>query len=140
MNFLLLVHAFASCFMTGLIWFVQIVHYPMFRDVGEDCFRAYEEKHQRLTTLVVAPVMLVELGTSMLVFMQATPLSIERSATWGGVLILVIWLSTALLQVPMHRQLEEGFSERVCSRLVNTNWIRTVAWTARGILSLTMLS
>ena len=139
MNLLLPVHAFTSCFMTGLIWFVQIVHYPMFRDVGEDGFRAYEEKHQRLTTWVVAPVMLVELGASVLVFMNATSLSLGESPLWGGVLIVAIWLSTALLQVPMHGQLKAGFSERVHFRLVATNWIRTIAWTARGVLSLTML-
>ena len=33
---LLLLHAAATLFMTGLIWFVQVVHYPLFARVGED--------------------------------------------------------------------------------------------------------
>ena len=31
---LLLLHAGATFFMCGLIWFVQIVHYPLFAQVG----------------------------------------------------------------------------------------------------------
>jgi hypothetical protein len=51
----------------------------------------------------------------------------------------VIWLSTALLQVPRHRALEAGFDPAAHRALVATNWIRTVAWTARGFLLLACL-
>ncbi|HEX2205610.1 MAG TPA: hypothetical protein VHG91_20025 [Longimicrobium sp.] len=48
----------------------------------------------------------------------------------------MVWLSTALLQVPMHGRLERGFDAAAHRRLVATNWVRTVAWTARGVLLL----
>ena len=54
---LLLIHAGATLYMTGLIWFVQVVHYPLMARVGEDGFAEYEKHHQRLTTWVVAPPM-----------------------------------------------------------------------------------
>jgi sterol desaturase/sphingolipid hydroxylase (fatty acid hydroxylase superfamily) len=55
----------ATWFMVGLIWFVQVVHYPLFAAVpaGEP-FAAYHRQHVRRTTWVVAPVMLVELVTA----------------------------------------------------------------------------
>jgi len=46
----------------------------------------------------------------------------------------VIWLSTALLQVPLHGRLVERFAERDAARLTATNWIRTVCWTLRSLL------
>ena len=63
-----------------------------------------------------------------------------RNARLGLVLVVVIWLSTALFQVPQHRRLESGFDEQAHRRLVNTNWIRIIAWTARSILTLTWLT
>ena len=55
-----LVHAAATWFLVGLIWIIQVVHYPLFARVGEDGFVAYEAAHTRLISLVVGPAMLVE--------------------------------------------------------------------------------
>jgi len=48
--------------LVGLIWFVQIVAYPLFARVGADAFPAYHEAHARLITFVVAPLMVLELN------------------------------------------------------------------------------
>ena len=37
---MLLTNAFATLAMVGLIWFVQVVHYPLFAKVGNSCFAA----------------------------------------------------------------------------------------------------
>ena len=66
---LLIVHAAATWFMTGLIWFVQIVHYPLFAKVGALAFKEYEHDHQRKTTWVVAPVMLIEAAAASVLVM-----------------------------------------------------------------------
>lgn len=50
----------STLFMVGLIWFVQIVHYPLFKSVGESEFVEYQLQHQKLTTWVVAGPMLLE--------------------------------------------------------------------------------
>jgi uncharacterized membrane protein len=116
--------------MTGLIWFVQIVHYPMFSSVGDDQFVDYEARHQRLTTYVVMPVMLVELATAILLVSMSSPGN--RVLPWIGlVLLIIVWLSTWALQVPAHNALQAGFSSAEHNKLVTTNWIRTVAWTGR---------
>jgi hypothetical protein len=41
------VHLAATAAMVGLIWFVQVVHYPLFASVGADEFVAYENAHTR---------------------------------------------------------------------------------------------
>jgi len=118
--------------MTGLIWFVQVVHYPLFAQADKEIFIAFEAEHQKRTTFVVLPVMLVELGSGVYLLM----LSMTRD--WGllTALLGMIWLSTFLLQVPCHKKLESGYSRAVIDRLVLTNWIRTLCWTARSALFL----
>lgn len=131
----LLTHAAATWFMVGLIWFVQVVHYPLFDGVGEQGWAEYGRRHQRLTTLVVGPVMLVELVTSLLLLaMRPGELTIA-----GAVLLGLVWASTFFVQVPLHGRLERGHDPDIVRRLVATNWARTVLWTARGVLALWLL-
>lgn len=140
MTALLLAHAAATLALTGLIWFVQVVHYPLFARVGEAGFAAYEEAHRRLTTLVVAPAMLVEAGTG-IALLAARPDGVDAWPAWAGlVLLAVVWLSTAVVQVPCHDRLSRAFDPTVARRLVRTNWLRTAAWTARAGLVLAMLA
>lgn len=135
----LLAHIASTLFMVGLIWFVQIVHYPLFADVTEQHFSNYELRHNRLTTWVVAPPMLVELVTATMLF-WFRPAGVSRWAVNSGfALVAVIWISTALLQVPCHDALVKGFQAFVHQRLVATNWIRTVAWSLRGCLVISMI-
>lgn len=135
MRLLLGLNLFSTIAMVGLIWFVQVVHYPMFRNVGESSFPDYIKLHQRLTTWVVAPLMLIE-AFSALGLLYWPPANIPTTWLLTGIgLVFVIWFSTAVLQVPRHgAMVESGFSENHHSALVATNCIRTAAWTARGLL------
>lgn len=138
MEYLLLAHLAATLYMVGLIWFVQIVHYPLFSRVGEDGFSQYSEAHSRLTGYVVGPPMLIEAGTALiLVFLRPEGVPLYLALT-GLALVGVIWLSTALLQVPRHTDLGSGFDRSAWRGLVGTNWIRTAAWSVRGIVVLCM--
>ncbi len=129
-----LAHAAATLYMTGLIWFVQIVHYPLLASTGSAEFMAYEKRHMSLTTWVVMPPMLVEIATAVLLF-WLRPAGVTSWQVWSGITLLtMIWLSTAFLQVPCHEKLTKGFNTDAHQRLVSTNWIRTVAWTLRGLL------
>lgn len=55
----------STLFMTGVIWLIQVVHYPLFAGVGLDGFSAYVRSHQTLISLVVMPPMLLEIGCAM---------------------------------------------------------------------------
>lgn len=141
MTELLLVQVVAAAAMTGLIWFVQIVHYPLFVAVGADAFAAYETAHQRLTGYVVAPIMAVEMATAVGGLAIDWPSGLETTTVVAFGLLLVIWLSTAFVQIPCHHRLSTGFDADVHRRLVATNWIRTIAWTARsGLLGMALLA
>ncbi len=136
----LLLNAASTLFMTGLIWFVQIVHYPLFGSVGAEGFSRYETLHTSRTTVVVGPPMLLELGTAALLVWQR-PLGVAPVQAFAGlVLVGAIWLSTLLLQIPRHNTLGGGYNADAHRALVSTNWIRTFAWSARAVLVLWMLA
>ena len=124
----------ATWYMVGLIWMVQVVHYPLFNRVGDQTFQRYEEDHNRLITPVVGIAMLLEIATAFALLMSRPPEFPNWAAWLGVVLVSVIWLSTAFIQVPSHSILLEGFQDSAYQRLVQSNWIRTLCWTVRGIL------
>ncbi|MEN1680878.1 MAG: hypothetical protein AAGJ46_14920 [Planctomycetota bacterium] len=133
---LLLLQAFSSLYMTGLIWFVQLVHYPMFADVPADQFVEYERIHQARTTWAVGPPMLLELFTA-LAFLWRRPEGVPAWAPWAGLtLLLLVDGSTAVFFGPQHGRLSAGFDATLHRQLVDWNWLRTFGWTARGVLML----
>ena len=135
----LLVHAGSTLFMVGLIWFVQIVQYPLFAGVGREEFVAYEQTHQRLTTWVVAPPMLLELITAILLVTLEFS-AIEAVLPWTGLaLVALIWLTTIFVQMPQHAALAKSYDESLIRKLMVGNWPRTIAWSLRGVLVLWMV-
>ncbi|ETW99929.1 MAG: hypothetical protein ETSY1_13155 [Candidatus Entotheonella factor] len=125
--------------MVGVIWFVQIVHYPLFSQVGEAAFSLYETQHTRLTTYVVAPAMLIELVTGLWLLWPGVTKVLPVQVWLGIGLLAIVWLSTMFVQVPLHNLLTQGFDAAAHDKLVSTNWLRTLAWSARGLVVLWMV-
>jgi hypothetical protein len=133
---ILLVNLAATLAMTGIIWLVQVVHYPLFSYVGAEKYREFHAAHMNLITFVVAPTMIVELATAgLLIFYPPANVNKWILCT-GAALVAVVWASTFFLQVPLHEKLAQGYNADTHRALVNTNWIRTVAWTIRAGLVL----
>lgn len=132
-----LLHLGATLAMTGLIWLVQVVHYPLFAEVGPEAFHRYHEGHTRLITFVVLPLMGIELITAGWLALRP-PLGLAPW-TWLGLgLVALAWASTMFVQVPLHSTLSQGFDPAAHHALVRTNWVRTVAWTIRAVLWLAL--
>ena len=122
--------------MTGIIWLVQIVHYPLFQFVGDARYSEFHRAHMNWITYIVAPLMIIEAVTAALVILYPPPNSDGRVLWLALVLVGIVWASTFLLQVPLHEKLAQGFDADTHRALVNTNWIRTIAWTLRSALIL----
>lgn len=139
MTALLLAHAAATWAMVGLIWTIQVLHYPLLAAVGDGAFAGYEAAHTRRITALLALPWGVEAATT-LALAALAPAGAARALAWGGALLLAgILASTVLLQVPRHRVLAEGFDAAAHRGLVATNWLRTLLWTARGAVALALL-
>ena len=128
-----------ALYMTGVIWLIQQVHYPLFRHVGTDAFTDYHHRHVAAIFPVVALPMLIEgLSAAWLAFQP--PPGIARGLLWGGLACVGLAFGiTALFSIPCHDRLAAGFDATTLQTLVATNWWRTLAWTLHGILSLAAL-
>ena len=125
--------------MVGLIWLIQIVHYPLFKVIGNNEFQTYHNRHSVLIIPLVGTVMIIELISSiLLVFFPPKNVSLTIPII-GVILVFIIWASTAFLQIPQHNILANVYELEAHNLLVQTNWIRTIAWSMRGFLLLYML-
>lgn len=137
----LIAQAVASGMMAGIIWFVQLVHYPLFASVTGPGETAYARANQARTSLVVLPPMLVEAAAAgWLALRPPAGIGVVPAAVGLG-LVGLLWLSTLAVQMPLHGRLAgEGHAAGVVAALVRSNWPRTVLWTARAVLAAWMLA
>jgi len=131
-SFLILIHFAATWYLVGLCWLVQRVQYPLMSQVGIEAFRGYEAGHVSRIGPVVAPVMILELATGLLLLVTGDEAFRQPLFVASIALLAVVWLSTFLIQVPLHEILGADFDAQAHASLVRSNWIRTIAWSLRG--------
>jgi len=136
---ILLINLVLAAIMTGLIWTVQVAQYPLFRFLDVASLSTIHRQHCARIGCLVGPLMLAELTAAIALVVTQSG---ATSWTLLGLLVL-IWLSTVLLQAPAHaviaqaEQIEDATAARFVGALVLSNWIRTILWTARaGILAM----
>ena len=138
-DLVLLANFVATAVMTGVIWFVQWVHYPLLATVPVD--RAVETavEHQRRTGQVLALPMAAE-GVTTLWLLVSRPDAVSLVLPWLGAFLLAVALgSTVFLSVPLHSKMATNPTADVGRRLIVTNWPRTIAWSARAVVCAVML-
>lgn len=114
-----------------LIWLIQLLHYPSFHFFDPRSFSTAMAFHQARISLVVVPLMLGELAlTSWVTYQSPSSSNLAIFACVAGV-----WISTFVLQVPLHHQLV-AYTPETINRLVLTNWIRTALWTIKLVIVL----
>jgi hypothetical protein len=132
----LVVHLGVTLCMTGMVWFVQWVHYPLFIYVGREQYPTYERKQLRALASSGVFWHTVELVTGVLMLRWRPPQLSFVLVVVNLALLVLAFLSTAFLQIPMHMILKRSYTKSVHYSLVNSNWVRTVLWTVRAVLLL----
>jgi hypothetical protein len=82
--------------------------------------------------------MIAELASAALLVASRPPGCPGWLAVAGLVTVLACWISTAAVQVPLHRRLASGFDPGAHRSLVRTNWARTAAWSSHALITLAM--
>ena len=136
LELIFLINGTASIFLCGLIWVIQLVHYPSFLYVEESRFIDFQAFHTRRIDYIVMPLMSIELGTSAAMWWFSNYIELT---SYGFYIVLLIWIATGLFSVPNHNKLEKSKDEDAIRALVNTNWIRTTLWTIKAALSVLIL-
>ena len=135
MENLILFNFFISAFMFGLILTTQIVSYPMFLNVEKN-FSVYHMHYVNKISTIAAPFMIIELSLSLLfVFLIGSYTSIS-----SFLIMVLIFLCTFFIQVPIHEKLKNNFNISLCDKLIKTNWIRVFLWLLKCIVSFMLIN
>lgn len=140
MSFIFLLNLVLSFIAVGLIWTIQLVHYPSMKYIPKDRFPEYHNFHSIRISILAIPLMFAELVTSTILLYQNLNNAIQTIFLVNLILVLLIWLSTFLIQVPLHNALSKEKNTEKLSKLIFSNWIRTILWTARSILMILFLA
>ncbi len=128
----LFVHLIFTSVMTGVIWVIQIVHYPSFHFVEKELYTAFQKFHMNRISIIVIPIMLAELITGLLLLLNKSSKSSLLIISF--VILILIWAITGVFFSKAHNKLIIGYQELVVNQLVVMNWIRTLLWTLRLLL------
>ena len=134
MSSILIINIFSAFFATGLIWTIQLVHYPSMHFVSKDKFELFHSFHQLRISIIAMPLMAIEMITTIILFMQNIDNESSLIFKINLIIVTLIWFSTFFIQVPLHQKLSKGKKTSLIDKLVLTNWFRTVLWTLRSIL------
>lgn len=137
---ILLINLCLSALLCGLIWTIQVVHYPSFLDVGADEYVSFQQNHMRNISLVVIPLMLLELAAGIYLQIKYASFNLHWSVFLATFLLVFIWIITMFFASPLHGKLvSQGFNIQNIRRLIHINWWRTIAWTAKTVILFLLL-
>ena len=128
---LLIFHITSTSIMVGVIWVIQLVHYPSFKYVKDSDYIIFQKYHMSNISYIVFPVMLIELFTSLLIFFSG-----EKSFFFMLSLfcLFLIWVITVGLFTKFHNILQTGKDLKMIEKMIKVNWIRTLLWSVRLIM------
>jgi len=130
---LLTTHLISTSIMVGVIWVVQLVHYPSFKYVNESNYIIFQKYHMSNISYIVFPVMFTELITAILIlFFGEESLFFMLSL----ICLFLIWVITGVLFTKFHNILQKGKDLKMIEKMIKANWMRTLLWTLRLIMIL----
>ena len=105
--------------------FIEAPHWPRFH-----------RYHTRNITFIVFPLMVVELLTSLQLFLEEA--SFSHSLALG--LAVASWLLTIAVFIPLHNKVATRPIPGLLALLVKLNWLRVLVWTIAAVNSFSNFS
>ena len=132
---MLFLHILSTAIMVGIIWVIQIVHYPSFHYIDKSRYVSFQNFHMNKISYIVIPVMSIEaISGIILLYNDQTVLFIISL-----IILLVIWTLTAFYFTRAHQLLANGYKKDIVRKLVQANWVRTGLWTLLLLILITYL-
>ena len=132
----LMIHIISTSIMVGVIWVIQLVHYPSFKYVNESDYIIFQKYHMSNISNIVFPVMFTELITALIILFFG-----EKSLFFvlSLICLFLIWVMTGVLFTKYHSILKEGKDLMIIEKMIKANWIRALLWTMRLIMILSVI-
>lgn len=129
------IHLISTAIIVGIIWVIQVVHYPSFHFIETDEYVSFQKFHMDKIAYIVVPVMLIESISGFILIYN----ELNTVLLISMILLFFIWVLTGIFFVPIHQKLTSGYQEELVEKLVKINWVRTIFWTIRLLLVMAYL-
>ena len=118
--------------MVGISLITHFVTYPSFKLIKSSIFSEFHKSYTYKMLLIVAPVMILELISSILLVI----FDVSDNDTETGLLItlILIWFLTFFAIVPIHNKLAVNYTKDLNQKLIKYNGFRTALWIIKLIL------
>ena len=118
--------------MVGVSLITHFVTYPSFKLIKSSIFSEFHKSYTNKMLLIVAPVMILELISSILLVI----FDVSDNDTEIGLLItlILIWFLTFFAIVPIHNKLAVNYTKDLNQKLIKYNGFRTALWIIKLIL------
>ena len=130
------IHLISTAIIVGIIWVIQVVHYPSFYFIERDEYVSFQKFHMDKIAYIVVPVMLIESISGFILIYN----ELNTVLLISMILLFFIWVLTGIFFVPIHQKLTSGYQEELVEKLVKINWFRTIFWTIRLLLVMAYLN
>ena len=122
-----------SAVLTGVILITQIINYPLFKNIKD--LSLFHKEYVKRMGFVVAPLMIIELTIVLIMLFYNYEDNLIKTT---GLLTLIIWSSTFLIQVPIHNEIKNSKYINL-EKLTKSNWIRTISWLTKLFIAIIIL-
>lgn len=135
MEILFYIYLFCNIFMIGISLITQFVTYPSFQSINPEIFSNFHKIYAQKMLFIVGPIMIIEfLSVVVLLF-----INIDFHFMVQFIFVLLIWILTFFLIVPIHNELEKYYNKSLNNKLIKLNGYRTFLWFLKFIFLLIII-
>ena len=127
-NIVINIHFASTAVMVGVIWVIQLLHYPTFHYIEKNNYSQFQKFHMSRISYIVIPAMVIEMLSGIMLVIINDDFIISFS------LLVCIWIITFVFFTNIHQRLLSKYENTAVEKLVNLNWIRTTFWTVRLVI------
>ena len=125
---------------TAILWFMQIVHYPLLPYVDAGKWTQFSEKRRMFTTMVIYPLMAFEALTGIALILIATQSKTYGLLATSIVLLIALLIYTLAYLNPQFKKINSPDDVANQQRFLKLHWVRTIGWTIRVMLFVLILA
>ncbi len=129
-----IIHCIATFIMVGVIWVIQLVHYPSFYFIEKKKYQSFQKFHMRNISYIVMPMMIIELFTGFILIVNFNNFKGYYNFNISLFFLLCTWAITGIIFTKLHNELLKGYDKLIIKKIIKWNWIRTIFWTFRLFL------
>lgn len=132
--YVFILHLISTFFMVGVIWVVQIVHYPSFYFIDKQKYQVFQEFHMHKISMIVVPMMVLEIFSGLILIFNFYHNNGHTTFYLSVFMLICIWTITGSIFTKLHNELLKGYDKSIIKKIIEWNWSRTLLWTLRLFL------